>query len=374
MSPAPLESILDLAPYAPGLSIDEIRIRYKLSEVVKLASNENPLGAPPLAVEAVRKNAASIFRYPRGGNPLLVETLAQRHGVDQSRIAIGNGSDEIIDTLMRVLATPGKDNIVCFDPCFSIYPIQAHISHLSVRRVKLGSGFSFDFDALLAKTDQHTRLVFITTPDNPTGYCPPAAAVENFACGLAEKCPAALLLVDEAYMDFSPEEKEYSLLARNKLLPNTGFLRTFSKSWGLAGLRIGYAVLPADVADAFWRARLPFSVNILAEKAAIAALADTAFREAVLETVAAGRLLLSKALRDLGCEVFPSAANFLLFAPPRDLICARDCFEKLLERGIIIRGLQSYSMPDYLRVSIGSPRENHLFLEAMADILKKAGA
>lgn len=372
MAPPPLASISGLAPYAPGLSIDEIKARHNLSQVVKLASNENPLGAPPLAIEAVRRNAASIFRYPRGGNPRLVAALAHRHEVDKSRIALGNGSDEIIDILMRVLGRPGKDNIACFEPCFSIYPIQAHINHLAIRRVKLNEDFTFDFDALLAKMDRHTRLVFITTPDNPTGYCPPAALVENFAAALAEKCPDALLIVDEAYMDFSPEEKECSLLAQGALPKNAGFLRTFSKSWGLAGLRIGYAVLPADIADAFWRVRLPFSVNLLAEEAALAALADKAFREEALATVAAGRLLLSESLRELGCEVFPSAANFLLFAPPRDLIPPKTCFEKLLERGVIIRALASYSMPDYLRVSIGSPRENKLFLEAMADILKKA--
>lgn len=365
----PLERIRELAPYAPGLSIDEIRAKYGLSQIIKLASNENPLGASPLAVEAIRAEAPGVFRYPRGGNPDLAAALSARHKVSPERIAIGNGSDEIIDLCVRMLAQPGEDNIVCFQPCFSIYPIQAAIAGVETRRVPLNSDFSFDFDALLARTDDKTRIVFITTPDNPSGYCPPLADVMDLCETLAARRPRALLFVDEAYMDFARAEKNHSLLANHTFPDNVAVCRTFSKSWGLAGMRVGYAILPLPLADAFWRARLPFSVNILAEKAALAALKDIPFREATLRTVHSGRKFLQEGLRGLGCEVLPSEANFLMFKLPAGSITATDCFEALLREGIIIRPLKSYGLPEHMRVSAGNENENAIFLKAMKKLL-----
>lgn len=361
--------IRELDAYVPGLSIAEIQQKYGLSQVIKMASNENPLGASPLAQEAVRRHAPFLFRYPQGGNPRLVQALAGLHGVDPCRVAVGNGSDEIIDLLIRILAEPGKHSLACFEPCFSIYPIQGRISGVEVRRCPLEKDFSFNFDALLDLVDQSTRLVFVTTPDNPSGYCPPREAVADLArrlAGLAQDC---LLVVDEAYMDFAEDEASASLLASDMLPDNTAVLRTFSKSWGLAGLRLGYGVLPPALAEYFWRARLPFSVNILAEEAALAALSDTAFRRATLDAVRQGRATLRDGLTKLGCAVWPSAANFLLFQLPPGAGTARDCFEALLRRGIIIRPLNSYHLPEHLRVSVGDAKENATFLAAMRDIL-----
>ena len=166
-----LPRIRELDAYVPGLSIAEIQQKYGLSQVIKMASNENPLGASPLAQEAARRHAPSLFRYPQGGNPRLVRALADLHAVDSRRVAVGNGSDEIIDLLIRMLAEPGKHSLACFEPCFSIYPIQGRIAGVEVRRCPLEKDFSFDFDALLRLVDQSTRLVFVTTPDNPSGYC-----------------------------------------------------------------------------------------------------------------------------------------------------------------------------------------------------------
>lgn len=369
--PDALPRIRELAPYSPGLSMDEIRAKYGLEEVIKLASNENPLGAPPLAVDAMRGFAPCAFRYPRGGTPRLLKAIAQWHGVDENRIAAGNGSDEIIDLLIRILAEPGKHNILCFQPCFSIYPIQAEIAGLEIRRQPLNADFSFDFDSLLQLADANTRLVFITTPDNPSGYCPPLEKVASFAEELAAKAPQALLFIDEAYMDFTRDEKKFSLLANHILPPNAGFCRTFSKSWGLAGLRLGYAVLPSSIQDAFWRARLPFSVGILTEEAALAALRDMAFRKATLEAVALGRERLANGLAKLGCRACPSEANFIMFKLPAGSIKALECFEALLKKGIIIRALKSYGLPDFLRVSVGNERENEAFLKALAEVLEE---
>lgn len=368
------QEIMALKAYVPGLSIAEIQDKYNLPQVIKMASNENPLGMPPLAREAVERHAAGAFRYPQGGNPRLAKALGQRHGVDERRVVVGNGSDEIIDLLIRILAIPGAHNIVCFNPCFSIYPIQGRICGVEIRRQPLEEDFSFNFAALLGLVDANTRIVFVTTPDNPSGFCPPRAAVEALARDLAHKAPDCLLVVDEAYVDFAEDEKAASLLASGIMPGNTAFMRTFSKSFGLAGMRVGYGILPDHLADFVWRARLPFSVNILAEEAALAALADDTFYKATQDAVRTGRKELFAGLTALGCKVWPSEANFLMFGMPEGSPTAAECFETLLARGIIIRPLKSYSLPDLLRVSIGNQQENIAFLSAMADIIARKGA
>lgn len=361
--------IAALSAYVPGMSIAEIQEKYGLSKVVKMASNENPLGVSPLVREALGLHAGTAFRYPQGGNPRLVAALARTHGVSPDQVVVGNGSDEIIDMLIRMLLVPGKHSVVCFEPCFSIYPIQAQVCGVEVRRHPLNADFSFDLDALFALVDDDTRLVFVTTPDNPSGYCQPLADVRRLAQRLGERFPHCLLVVDEAYMDFagdSPEdEARFSLLASGDIPDNVAIMRTFSKSYGLAGLRLGYGILPAELAQYYWRARLPFSVNILAEEAGIAVLQDSTFRAATLECVRAGRRRLTEGLRALGCTVWPSAANFIMMQLPEGCGTAAACFEALLQRGIIIRPLKSYSLPEHLRVSVGSDEENTAFLEAM---------
>lgn len=366
-----LPEIEALAPYAPGLSIAEIQERFGLASVIKLASNENPLGAPPLAQAAIRRHADSAFRYPQGGNPRLAKAIAKRHNVAPERVISGNGSDEIIDLLIRITAKPGVHNLVCFSPCFSIYPIQAKIHSVETRRQPLNPDFSFDLEKLKGLVDRNTRLVFVTTPDNPSGFCPNRQEVANFANWLELNYQDALLVIDEAYMDFHSNEKEASLLACGKLPGNAIALRTFSKSYGLAGLRIGYAIVPENIADGFWRARLPFSLNILAEEAALAALNDDAFREKTLATVRAGRKELADGLEKLACRPLQSQANFIMFKLPEGF-SSHECFEFLLAKGIIIRPLASYGLDEYLRVSIGTAYENARFLEALAEFLAQA--
>ncbi len=353
-----------LTAYVPGLSIEDIRARYGCERVVKMASNENALGASPLVQERVRKHAGQVFRYPQGGNPRLVQALAQKHGVEAERIVVSNGSDEIIDLLMRVRGVPLQDNIVCFKPCFGMYSVQAQICGLELRQTPLNDDCTMPFDALLALVDAHTKLVFVTTPDNPSGYCPAAEDVEALAKALPEHC---LLVIDEAYMDFT-EEAQYSLLAQGKMPDNIVFLRTFSKSYGLAGIRLGYGILPVALAQYIWRARMPFSVNILAEEAGLAALEDTAFYEKSLAMAREGREQLSSGLNDLGCKVWPSHANFLMFAPPAGKDVA-ELFEALLHKGFIIRALKSYSLPHLFRITVGTKEENNDFLQAFKEVL-----
>ena len=370
--------IASLSAYVPGMSIAEVRKRYGLSRVIKMASNENPLGVSPLVRKVLATSLEEAFRYPQGGNPALREALSRAHHVSPERIVVGNGSDEIIDMLIRMLAVPGKHSVVCFEPCFSLYPIQARICGVETRRCPLSPAYSFDLDALFSLVDAGTRLVFVTTPDNPSGYCPPLTAMRRLAEQLERHFPRCLLVVDEAYMDFagdSPEdEARFSLLASGDVPDNVAIMRTFSKSYGLAGLRLGYGILPAELAQYYWRARLPFSVNILAEEAGIAVLQDSAFRAATLACVRAGRRRLTEGLRALGCTVWPSAANFIMLRLPEGCGTAAACFEALLRRGIIIRPLKSYSLPEHLRVSGGSDEENRAFLEAMRQWMQEVRA
>ena len=352
-------------PYEPGLSIEEIQRRYSLERVVKMASNENPLGASPVVQAVLQDNVEYVYRSPQAGNPRLTAALAGRLGVEPARVFVGNGSDEVIDLLFRVRAVPGVHNAVAFRPCFGLYVTQARLAGVELRRARLAEDFSFDFDSLLERVDANTTLVFVTSPDNPSGRLAPVRDLIRVARALP---PACLLVVDEAYIDFAGEE--HSLLKHLDEVPNVALLRTFSKVYGLAGLRVGYGILPPRLADYMWRVRLPFSVNVLAEQAAVAALEDDIFREITRRVVAEGRTVLSDGLRALGCTVLPSHANFLMFAPPVGGPDARVLHQTLLERGIIVRALGGYHLPDWLRVSVGMEEENRLFLAECADILR----
>lgn len=355
--------IQDFSPYTPGLSIDEIRGKYSLERVIKLASNENPLGVSPLVLQALELHASRSFRYPRSGSPDLRRALSVHLGVPEQCIVAGNGSDEIIDLLIRVRARPGVDNIVIFDPSFSMYRLLSRLCGVEVRKVRLDEDFHFPWARMLQEVDERTAMVFVTTPDNPTGFAPPVQELESIAARLPEQ---ALLVVDEAYMDFAVPQEEYSLLARLGDFPNLVVLRTFSKLYGLAGLRLGYGLMPAWLADALIRVKPPFSVNSLAEAAGIAVLQDAHYQRATLECVVQGRSFLTDELQRLGCKVFPSQANFLLFRPA---VPAGDVFQRLLERGVIIRPLKSYGLDEYLRVSIGTQEENGIFIHELERIL-----
>lgn len=371
--PAPVAAlrseVLGFEPYAAGLSIEEIRERYGLESVIKLASNESPLGVSPLVQKRLKASAGLAFRYPKPDTPRLRNAIAGRMGVDPERVVVGNGSDEIIDILIRVRAVPGRDNVLAFKPCFSMYKVQSKFLGVEFRQVPVEADFTYDLDKLAECVDKNTALVFVTSPDNPSGYAPKAAALEAFARSLPESC---LFVVDEAYMDFAEPEEAYSIRTLLDELDNLVILRTFSKAYGLAGLRLGYGLMHPDLADYLMRVRLPFSVNILAEEAGIAAIEDTCFYDATLQVVRSGREWLAAELTAMGCVPKPTQANFLMFTlPDACSSSAKDVFERLLERGIIIRPLGSYGLPDSLRVSIGNEHENRAFIRALGEVLSQ---
>lgn len=353
-------------PYTAGRSIDEIREEYGLDRVIKLASNENPLGASPQVRDVLCRRADYVFRYPQAGNPRLVQALAAYHQLLPSRIVVGNGSDEIIDLLFRICAEPRRNNAVAFKPCFGIYTTQAALCGIELRQAPLNPDFSFPWADLQALIDENTALVFVTTPDNPSGYTPPVEELMELARNIPKTC---LLVVDEAYMDFTGNEAAYSILPHLDAFPNVAVVRTFSKCFGMAGLRLGYGILPEIIADYMWRVRLPFSVNLLAEEAALAALGDTLFRARTIQIVAEGREFLMRELTALGCRVFPSQANFLMFEVPSTASDAAALNEALLRRGVIVRPLGSYGLARHLRVSVGTEEENVFFLQALREIL-----
>lgn len=357
-------SLIDLDPYRPGLSLAEVKERYGLSTVIKLASNENPLGVSPKVLQAAEKQLIDAHRYPQSGSPGLRRALGAYHGISETRIVVGNGSDEIIDLLIRVAVEPGHDHILAFRPCFDIYRLQAKLSGADFRQVALRSDFSFPMSALLDAVNDDTAIIFLTTPDNPSGFAPPADEVLDLHRRLPGGC---LLVVDEAYMDFAVPRGRHSVLTLAGSVPNLVVLRTFSKLYGLAGLRLGYGIMPESFADALLRVKLPFSVNVLAEAAGMAALSDDAFRDATIDTVVRGREMLTRALGEMGFLVYPSQANFIMVKPPMP---ASQLFDNLLRLGIIVRLLSSYGLPDHLRISVGNAKENKALLKALHEILR----
>ena len=353
-----------LLPYAHAMDTRALMERYGLERIIKLGSNENPLGPSPLASQAIAEAARDASRYPRADNREIIRAVSGRMGVDASRIAVGNGSDDLIDLLIRVKPRPGVDHVLACYPCFDVYRIQSATAGVEFRQVPLLPDYSMDFDGLAEAADEHTALVFVTNPYNPTGLAKPADEIEALAKVLPEQC---ILVVDEAYIDFVDDFQRYDMVSRLDRLPNVVLLRTFSKAWGLAGARLGWGVMPDWLADYVRRTQIPFNVNLFAVRAGLAALEDTDHLEKTVRLVQKERTRLFEALGELECEALPSQSNFLMFSPP---IPAGQVYAKLLEQGIIVRPLAPSGLPDHLRVSVGTGEENGLFLQALAKILE----
>ncbi|MBG0791524.1 MAG: histidinol-phosphate transaminase [Desulfovibrionaceae bacterium] len=355
--------IEDFAPYVPGMTIEQIQDMYGLSTVIKLASNENPLGTSPVVRKAIARNAARAFRYPENHSPRLAAAIARSVGVPEECILVGNGSDEIIDMLFRMKAVPGRDNVVCYGNSFAMYHMCAKLCGLEYREVPRGEDCALPLEAMAEAADGHTAMVIVTSPDNPTGLAATVDDLSLLSGTLPEDC---LLVLDEAYIDFAWPPEAYTPVQAFDSFGNVVALRTFSKAYGLGGLRLGYGILPADLAARMKNARIPFTVNILAEAAGLAALEDEVFYNETLALVMRGREYFSKELPKLGCRVWPSQSNFVMFESPRD---TAEVFEELLKRGIIIRPLKSFGLPRCMRVNVGTDKENETFIRALGEVL-----
>jgi histidinol-phosphate aminotransferase len=364
LSPAYVRAI---APYQPGKPITELARELGLDEraIVKLASNENPRGISPKALEAIRAALPELGRYPDGFD--LTQALSQRLGVTMQQIVLGNGSNDVLELAAMAFLAPGC-SAVYSQHAFAVYPLatQARGAQSIVVPAK---NFGHDLDAMLAAIRPDTHLVFIANPNNPTGTMLTAAELESFLRRAPKK---VVVVVDEAYNEYLAPALRCPSIDWIASFPNLIVTRTFSKVYGLAGLRVGYAVCQPEIADLLNRVRQPFNVNNLAIAGAVAALTDHDFLRESFELNVTGMQQLLQGCKRLGISWIPSYANFITVEIPRlnTQSQAGAVFQKLLRHGMIVRPLANYGMPDHLRVTVGLARENARFLEALEAVLK----
>ena len=352
-------------PYRPGKPVEEVERELGL-HAIKLASNENPLGPSPKAVEAIRRALAEGNRYPDGGGFYLREKLAARHGVAIEQIALGLGSSELIDLAARALLGPGLEGMTS-KGTFPLYQISIRATGAKLVEVPL-LDYTFDLDALGAAITAQTRVLYIANPNNPTGTFFRAPEFARFL----DRVPAHVLVVlDEAYCDYV-EDPEYSHSVEEfRRRGNLFVLRTFSKIHGLAGIRIGYGIGPADLLEELNKLRTPFNTSGVAQAAALAALEDGEHVSRSRESNKAGRSWVSAQLAEMGAQFVPSATNFLFVKVGPE---AEAVVHELLRLGVIVRPMGWMGFPDAFRVSVGTPEENRKFVEAFAQVRARAGS
>ena len=352
-----------LSPYVPGKPVDELARELNMdpASIVKLASNENPLGPSAKVLAAIRAELDELTRYPDGNGFVLKAKLAERYGVGAEQVTLGNGSNDILELVARAYLAPGL-NAVFSAHAFAVYPIATQAVGAQAKVVP-AVNFGHDLPAMLAAIDANTRVVFIANPNNPTGTWFGKQALQDFLAAVPEN---VLVVLDEAYIEYAegdelPDGLDY-LAAHANLLVS----RTFSKAYGLASLRVGYAISTAQIADVLNRVRQPFNVNSFALAAACAAFDDDEYLARSREINSAGMAQLEQGCRELGLSWIPSKANFLAIDFGRDTAGIN---QALLREGVIVRPVAGYGMPNHLRVSIGLPAENARFLEALRKVL-----
>ena len=355
-----LSYVRAISPYQPGKPITELarEMGIPVDKIVKLASNENPLGMSPLARQAVEKAVAGIERYPDQFD--LIAKVAERCGVAQSQVVLGNGSNDVLDLIARVFLAPGRSAVFA-QHAFAVYPL-ATLSTGAELISTPAKHYGHDLAAMRAAIRPDTRIVWIANPNNPTGNFLPYPEVRAFL----EAVPQDVVVVlDEAYNEYLPPAERVDTAAWIKDFPNLVVTRTFSKIFGLAGLRVGYALASADIADLMNRVRQPFNVNNLAIAAAIAALDDHLFVAESYQLNRRGMEQIVAGLKRLGLEHIPSHGNFVTFKAGDGAAVN----QKLLKQGVIVRPIGGYGLPEWLRVTIGTEPENARFLEALEKAL-----
>lgn len=357
-----LPGVRSLRPYQPGKPIEELEREYGVREAIKLASNENPLGPSPRAVEAVGRTLAELARYPDGNGFALKKALAVRHGVDAAQVTLGNGSNDLLELIARAFVAP--DNEVVFsEHAFAVYPIVTQAVGAKAV-VTPARNWGHDLEAMRTAVTERTRVVFIANPNNPTGTWLDGESLRAFVAAMPEH---VLVVVDEAYFEYASDPRLGAsgypdATAWLGDYPNLIVTRTFSKVYGLAGLRIGYGVSHPDVADLLNRVRQPFNVNAPAQVGALAALDDREHLAHSLTVNAEGMEQLTSGFAELGLGYIPSVGNFVCV----QVGAADAVYEQLLRAGVIVRPVASYGMPEYLRVTVGTPGDNQRVLDALA--------
>lgn len=351
----PRPELSKLSDYVPGKSMDEIRAKYGLTDVVKLASNENPLGPSPKAKEAYLKIVDTLHLYPRGDAPTLINALAEFYGVKPSQLILGNGSDEIIDMVGKAFIRQG-DNCVGITPTFSVYKFTTLSNGADF--IGVGSGEEkTPLSELFKAINEKTRVVFICSPNNPTGVYYTGAEL----CEFLDKVPAnVMVFLDQAYAEFATAGDYPQMFDMLEKYPNLLINRTFSKIYGLAGIRLGYAVSSEPVIKAMWKIKPPFDINLAAQAAAIAALGDKDHVEKTRQLNDDGIKVLKPFFEKFGYKVLPTQGNFICVHIGER---ARDMVQFLEENGMIIRGLTSFGLPEHVRITLGKPEENKFLMD-----------
>ncbi len=353
----------DLVAYEPGKPIDDVARERGLDprDIVKLASNENPLGPSPAAVEAMRAGLEGLHIYPDGGGYKLRNAIAEKTGLELGNVILGCGSNEVIEFIGHAFLKPG-DNIITAEHAFVVYKLMAKVFGAETIEVP-DPGFVHDLDAMAAAITPNTKEIFIANPNNPTGTLVDQDAIDRF---MAKVPDHVVVVFDEAYYEFldnPPDTLKYVREGRNVMV-----LRTFSKIQGLAGLRIGYGLGPKDVIEVLQRTRQPFNVNSMAQAAALAGLKDTEHQAKTKRLTDEGRDYLQKEFGEMGLEFVPSFANFVLVKVGD----GNAVFQSMLNRGVIIRSMAAYKLPEWIRVSVGTMDENRRCIATLKEVLAAA--
>ncbi len=357
--------VASLMPYIPGKPIEEVEREYGVSNVAKLASNENALGPSPRALVALREGAAKVNLYPDGSAYYLRNALAQKLGVDPKEVFVGNGSNELIELLVRTFVLEGEE-VLTSAQSFIAYKLAAQAHGRTLVEAPMKARFHYDLEALRKLLSRRTKVIFLANPDNPTGTWFSEAELTPFLDAVPKE---TLVVLDEAYVEFVDAPGFQDALALRRKYPNLVVLRTFSKIYGLAGLRLGYGVARAEVVEYVDRVRAPFNVNHLAQVAGIAALGDAEHVERSRALVREERPFLAAGLAALGATVVPSQGNFVLADFPGR--SGKDLFEALLREGVVVRPMGGYGFPTAQRVTVGTRAENEKCLAALKKVLGK---
>jgi histidinol-phosphate aminotransferase len=356
-------ALQNLPVYQPGRPIEEVarEVGLPASDIIKLASNENPLGPSPAALAAMQKVLANLHLYPDGNAFYLKQKLAEKLGVETNNVILGNGSNEIIEFVGHAMMGPGVD-VVVSQYCFAIYPIMAKLFGANVITVP-AKDHGHDLPAMLKAITPNTRVMFVANPNNPTGTLAEREDVVN----LINQVPANVLLVmDEAYIEFLSEPVDLVPLIRRGQKPNLLLMRTFSKIFGLAGLRLGYGVAQPELISALEKVRQPFNINSIAQAGALAALEDGEHVSKTRQNNAQGLQFFEQAFRQMGLEFVPSAANFVLVKVGD----GQRVFNELQKHGVIVRPMGGYQLPEWIRISVGTAQENSRCLASLKKVLQ----
>ncbi len=363
------ENIRSLSPYPPGKPLKELERELGIGTAIKLASNENAFGPSPLAVAAMAGALAESHRYPESTVFYLRQRLARSLGVAPAQLVFGNGSNEIIELLIRTFTGPALQHepargVLTAATTFVVYQLVSQAHGSPFKSVAMRPDLSLDLDGIAAAVDDETALIFLCNPNNPTGSTFDKAALESFLDRIG---PGPIVAIDEAYYEFLAPENRLDAIALIEGRPRTIVLRTFSKAYGLAGVRVGYGVSDPELISYLDRVRQPFNVSLIGQVGAEAALEDAAYLERVVADTRAGLAEIASRLALLGCQPYSTEANFVLFDCRRD---AAPLYEGLLRQGVIVRPMKGYGLPTFLRVNVGTADENARFLSTFEAVYR----